>query len=336
MVWQNGFGAESLRDRHLMSLLLRVRGNRFLPCSSSCIHAVVALLGCLWPLHVFAAQFPALVDGAWLSQNKARVVVLDVRSRAEYMRGHWPEARWAGFRELPWQLGYNDIPGYLPNEKELAELLGSLGLQGSEPVVVVGSAEQPERIAEATRVVWSLMIAGFRQVALVDGGIESLPVHGLVKAEPLIYPTECSIRFRADLLAHYNRVEGMLDDNGIVVDFRPTPYFEGEKRDPQVPEGGTILEARGYAPRFLLDEANGRFLSSQTLKHDFEQYGIPVNGPVATFSDTGVWAALGWFVLHRLLGNPQARLYDGSMVEWIDWGGEVYDSTDDMGGPIGG
>ena len=76
------------------------------------------MLGCLWPLNHFAAPFPALVDGLWLSQNKTRVVVLDVRTRAEYMQGHWPEARWAGFKERPWQLTYNDIPGYLPNEKE--------------------------------------------------------------------------------------------------------------------------------------------------------------------------------------------------------------------------
>lgn len=296
----------------------------------------LALLGCLWPLHLYAAAFPALVDGAWLSQNKHQVVVLDVRSRAAYLQGHWPDARWAGFKELPWQLTYNDIPGYLPNEKELSELLGSLGLQGSESVVVVGSVEQPARIAEATRVVWSLMIAGFHRVALLDGGIESLSAQDQVKAEPLINPTLCNIRFQPDLLAHYNRVEGLLDDNGIVVDFRPTPYFEGEKRDPQVSEGGTILEALGFPPDFLLDEASGRFLSPQTIKQDFEQYRIPINGPVATFSDTGVWAALGWFALHRLLGNTRARLYDGSMVEWIDWGGEVYDSTDDMGGPIGG
>ena len=295
----------------------------------------LALLGCLWPSYLFAAPFPVLVDGAWLSQNRTEVVVLDVRSRAEYMSGHWQDARWAGFKELDWQLTYNDIPGYLPNDNELSELLGSLGLQGSESVVVVGSARQPERIAEAARVVWSLMVAGFQQVALLDGGIDSLSAHALVKGASLVEPKECTIKLQRDLLADYNRVEGLLDNNGIVVDFRPTPYFEGEKRDPQVPQGGTILEAIGFPPRFLLNEAKGQFLSPQTIKQDFEQYGIPINGPVVTFSDTGVWAALGWFVLHQILGNPHARLYDGSMVEWINWGGEVHDSTDDMGGPIG-
>ncbi len=65
------------------------------------------------------------------------------------------------------------------------------------------------------------------------------------------------------------------------------------------------------------------------------RYGIYTEGPVVVFSDTGVWAALGWFVLHRVLDNPETRLYDDSLVEWIDWGGAVHDSSDDMGGPIG-
>ena len=57
--------------------------------------------------------------------------------------------------------------------------------------------------------------------------------------------------------------------------------------------------------------------------------------PVVTFSDTGVRAALGWFILRRVPGNNEARLHDGSLVEWIDWHGEMHGSTDDMGGPVG-
>lgn len=30
-----------------------------------------------------------------------------------------------------------------------------------------------------------------------------------------------------------------------------------------------------------------------------------------------------------------ARLYDDSLVEWIDWHGGMHDGTDDMGGPVG-
>ena len=296
---------------------------------------ILVLLGCLLPLHLCAAPFPVLADGAWLSSNKTEVVVLDVRSRAEFMRGHWPQARWAGFRELDWQVERYGMPGYLPREKELAALLGSLGLDGSESVLVIGSAGHPRQIAEAARVVWSLKMAGFQQVALLDGGIESLSAHDLVKGTSFVAPKECSIKIQHHLLADSYRVQGLLDNNRPVIDFRPVPYFDGFKRNPQVPEGGTIYDGVGIPPERLLDSDTGRFLPPEIIRQEFDRYDITTKGAMAAFSDTGVWAALGWFVLHQILDNPHARLYDGSLVEWIDWGGEMHDSTDDMGGPIG-
>ena len=178
-------------------------------------------------------------------------------------------------------------------------------------------------------------MAGFQQVALLDGGIESLSAHDLDKGVSPVEPKACIIRFQHDLLADTNRVEDLLGNNKPVIDFRPTLYFEGYMRDPQVPEGGTIYDGVGIPPERLLDGDTGRFLPPHIIQQEFERYDIPTRGPLATFSNTGVWAALGWFVLHRILENPHARLYDGSLVEWIDWGGEMNDSTDDMGGPIG-
>ena len=35
-----------------------------------------------------------------------------------------------------------------------------------------------------------------------------------------------------------------------------------------------------------------------------------------SYCNTGHWAATNWFVLSELLGRPDVRLYDGSMVEW--------------------
>ncbi len=295
----------------------------------------LVLLSCLLPLQLFASSFPALVDGAWLSRNSQQLVVLDVRPRDEFLQGHWPEARWAGFRELDWQVERYGIPGYLPNEKQLATLLGGLGLTGSESLLVIGSARQPRQVAEATRVVWSLMMAGFRQVALLDGGIESLNAGEFVKGVTTVKPKTCAVELRQDLLADSARVEDLLDNNRPVVDFRPRLYFEGYKRDPQVPEPGTIYDGVGIPPELFLDADSGRFLTAESMRREFARYDIDTKGAMAAFGDTGVWGALGWFVLHRILENSQARLYDGSIVEWIDWGGEVHDSTDDMGGPIG-
>ncbi|MEW8436475.1 MAG: rhodanese-like domain-containing protein [Candidatus Thiodiazotropha sp.] len=296
---------------------------------------ILALSGCLWSYPLIAAPLPVLVDGTWLSRNEHKVVVLDVRSRTEFIGGHWPQARWAGFKERDWQVDRYGLPGYLPDEKRLAALLGSLGLEGNESVVVIGSARQPRQVAEAARVVWSLMMAGFQQVALLDGGIESLSAQELVKGAPSVEPKACTVSFQPELLADSNRVEDLLGNNRPVIDLRPKPYFEGYKRDPRVPEAGTIYDGVGIPPERLLDGVTGRFLPAEIIRQEFERYDIQTKGALATFSDTGVWAALGWFVLHQILENPKARLYDGSLVEWVDWGGEMHDSTDDMGGPIG-
>ena len=44
--------------------------------------------------------------------------------------------------------------------------------------------------------------------------------------------------------------------------------------------------------------------------------GVPEKGSVITFCNKGHWASLNWFVMSELLGNKDARMYDGSMLEW--------------------
>ena len=43
---------------------------------------------------------------------------------------------------------------------------------------------------------------------------------------------------------------------------------------------------------------------------------VPAGKPVVSYCNTGHWAATDWFVLHEMLGRPQVRVYDGSMVDW--------------------
>ncbi len=60
----------------------------------------------------------------------------------------------------------------------------------------------------------------------------------------------------------------------------------------------------------------GVFRDKATLEKIFASRGVPTSGEVVTFCNTGHWASIDWFVLSELLGNADARMYDGSMVEW--------------------
>jgi thiosulfate/3-mercaptopyruvate sulfurtransferase len=40
------------------------------------------------------------------------------------------------------------------------------------------------------------------------------------------------------------------------------------------------------------------------------------NKEIVSFCNTGHWAATNWFVLSELVGDPDVKLYAGSMVDW--------------------
>ena len=51
-------------------------------------------------------------------------------------------------------------------------------------------------------------------------------------------------------------------------------------------------------------------------KADHEKAGTSRQSNVITFCNTGHLASLDSFVLSELLGNPNVRMYDGSLLDW--------------------
>jgi thiosulfate/3-mercaptopyruvate sulfurtransferase len=78
---------------------------------------------------------------------------------------------------------------------------------------------------------------------------------------------------------------------------------------------GTIPGATNM-PISWLTAPDGRFHSKAALQNITGALGLDADAPVVTFCTTGQMASLDWFVTHELLGNTQARMYDGSMTDW--------------------
>ena len=47
-----------------------------------------------------------------------------------------------------------------------------------------------------------------------------------------------------------------------------------------------------------------------------KRQGVPDQSNVITFCNTAHLASIDWFVLSELLGNPNVRMYDGSLLDW--------------------
>jgi len=58
------------------------------------------------------------------------------------------------------------------------------------------------------------------------------------------------------------------------------------------------------------------FFDADTQRKAHELMGVDAGAPTTTYCNTGVMASLGWYVLSEMLGNPDVRLYDGSMQDW--------------------
>jgi len=103
------------------------------------------------------------------------------------------------------------------------------------------------------------------------------------------------------------------DANATLLDARPASFFEGRQKAPASKAYGHIPGAINLDSAAFYDPATNRLRSKEQLAAIASK--LP-EGPVVAYCNTGHWAATNWFVLSVMLGRPDVRLYDGSMVEW--------------------
>lgn len=132
-------------------------------------------------------SFQPIVSTEWLEANLGRqnLVVLDVRDPTSYENGHIPGA--INVPEADWYI-LDPVPPFtdplymeLPPDEDLFNLIGGAGITKNSLVVVVGSTsglllpEAPLALyntAGITRVAITLLYAGVKRVAVLDGGYE--------------------------------------------------------------------------------------------------------------------------------------------------------------------
>ena len=165
----------------------------------------------------------------------------------------------------------------------------------------------------AARVYWTLKIAGHPAVSILDGGFAAwqaaaYPVEsGKVTPTPSIFTVTLDER----LLAEVEAVER--NTHATLVDARPPSYFSGKEKAPASKAYGHIPGAINLDSASFYDPVTNRLRPKEQLARIAAS--LPV-GPVVAYCNTGHWAATDWFVLAAVLGRPEVRLYDGSMVEW--------------------
>jgi thiosulfate/3-mercaptopyruvate sulfurtransferase len=269
---------------------------------------------------VFAAPVPPLVDAQWLTRNleRADVTVLDIQDPKDYARFHVPGAVNAPYAQ--WRTNAKDPagPSMLPPVDRLEAMIGGLGIDNEETVVVVATGRGAGDLAAAARVFWTFRVLGHEPVAVLDGGLAAwAEAKGrLQSGENRPDPARFTARPDEEQIVSTDEAKALLEAGSQFVDARTEGEYVGLYTGSKEERPGTI-PGSGHLPHdWVTEDGSARLRSQDTLESLFQARGISTEGDQVHFCHSGNRAALTWFAAYAVLGNEKAKLYDGSTMEW--------------------
>ncbi len=207
-------------------------------------------------------------------------------------------------------------------KKSIEDLLSKIGVTNDSHIVVY------DRFSSrlSTRMYWTLKYWGHENVQVLDGGFDKWSINQPVTdAVPEVDATNYKVAtMRKELRADAKRVEELVrSSRGTLIDGRPVKQFTGEEPG-AVFHTGKLHKNKGHIPGAVNIpwkdnlKADGTFKSVLELQQMYHQSGMDSQGPIVTYCNEGLHAALPWFVACALLECEDVSLYDDSMAEWAN------------------
>jgi thiosulfate/3-mercaptopyruvate sulfurtransferase len=275
-----------------------------------------------------SADWRKLAEPAELAALMARrdVILLDIRTPAEYAKGHLTGALSAPYGS--WR-GPKDNPGLELSDAALTARMQSLGLTRASRVVITYAGADSTDFGAAARVYWTLKSAGLTEIAILNGGITAWKAAGRglspVKSEAV--PSDAVFTLSRDWLIDRAGVEAVLKGEraSVMVDARPSDFFRGQKKHPAASRPGTLPSSLSLPEGTWFDQSKTQISTAERVTELAKAagYSAESGGELVSFCNTGHWAATNWFALSEMAGVEGVKLYPESMVGWSKSGGEL-------------
>ena len=269
-----------------------------------------------------------LVNVDWMKANStaAGVVTIDARGKSDYLRGHIPGAVNTNYGKDGWRVAKDGVPGLFPKDpSKLGALIGSLGIDNASHVVLVAPGNNSSDMGTATRLYWTFKALGHDNVSILNGGMKAYlaaqdkagnPTNPLQKGPAKITSKTFNIALRKDMIPSSADVKAAMEKGTSMVDNRTADQYMGVNRHPKAKASGTIPGATNLPQSWLTENGGGVFRTKETIAKLYKAAGVPTSGDQISFCNTGHWASIGWFASSEILGNKDAKMYDGSMTGW--------------------
>jgi thiosulfate/3-mercaptopyruvate sulfurtransferase len=270
-----------------------------------------------------------VVNVAWLNQHikDPNLVLLHVGDPAEYKEKHLPGARFVQLMDISAPMDHSGadtktLSLELPSATDLHNKLAGLGISDNSTIVVYYGNDW---YSPSTRVIFTLNWAGLgSRTKLLDGGMRAWTAAGHVTTAevPAAKAGTLSTLKTVDSVVEAPFVQAKKAVSGVaIVDGREKMFYDGVQTGGQrgkPPVLGHIPGALSIPFVDVFDDNTGLLQPADKLAELFKQAGVKPGDEVVAYCHIGQQATAVVFAA-RTLGF-KARLYDGSMDNWIQLG----------------
>ncbi len=286
-----------------------------------------------------------LVDTAWLAANLDKVQVVDVRSNPKSFTaapefdtdprsgrkvlsevgGHIAGARLIDMKTMRTDrlIAGQTVKYMIPERADFQRAIQAAGVGAERPIVLVPVGLDVTDVDDALRVYWQFKVYGEDRIAVLDGGMAAWLIAGLPHSVEPAPAGSGNWISAADRTSQYfasseDVAKAMADKAATLVDSRDARQYHGLVKRDYVGGYGHLDGARLYPTELLLKSSGGAvtFMSPATYRGLLAAQSIDPAAPAITYCNSGHLSSGPWFVMSELLGNRQARLYDGSLHQW--------------------
>jgi thiosulfate/3-mercaptopyruvate sulfurtransferase len=266
-----------------------------------------------------AAAVEPLVTPQWLHDNRdnAGLVLLDLQANQNYQRFHIPGSVNTNYAH--WRVEKKGQLKNMPPVPVLEKLIGSLGIDNKSHVVLIPLGASAGDMASAARIYWTFKVLGHDLVSILDGGLVGYAekrIYPLEKGNTQLKPATFKANYRKQMHPDAEHVKSALSNGTQIVDNRTQAEYLGIYGGNGKERAGRLPQARHLNYDWLTVNGSGKLHSTENLQRIYTSSKVALSGDQINYCHTGNRAALGWFVSHEILGNRQAKLYDGSAQEW--------------------
>ena len=285
-----------------------------------------------------------VVSTQWLADNLDKVQVIEIRTDAKSFTrepefettkdgkkvldefgGHIPGSRLFLAKELRTEreIGGNKVKYLLPDRATFEKVVQSVGVLADKPIVLVPEGQKISDFNDAARLHILFKAYADTPVALLDGGMVAWLLEGRAWSKDAAAPLTTTWKATADrfasLVADSPDVAAAMEKKDVqLVDTRSTAMYLGVFKRDYVSAYGHIPGARNVPLETLFVTRGGaiRLLKPETYRAVFQSLGVDPSKPLITYCNSGNDSSLPWFIAYEILGNAQARNFDGSLHQW--------------------